>query len=284
MPPEPAVKRAVVFVDGQNLYHAAREAFGYTYPNYDVLTLAWTICHEKGWTVTQTRFYTGIPDLDDDARWHGFWSAKLGVMGRQGVHVFSRSLRYRHRTVRLPDGTSQSVLVGEEKGIDVRIALDVISLAHRGAYDVAVILSQDQDLSEVAQEIRLIAREQGRWIKITCAFPSSPTSRNRRAASTRPIGSGSTAPCTTPRSTAATTGASRLLRRKGACERLRWSCWWAYRTRTIVWVSPSQEATHPNEQFAWLSAMRPGRQKLARRTVLRSRARFRGPAGFRQME
>src|SRR6266508_2268301 len=87
MPPEPAVKRAVVFVDGQNLYPAAREAFGYTYPNYDVLTLARTICHEKGWTLTQTRFYTEIPDLDDDARWHGFWSAKLSVMGRQGVHV-----------------------------------------------------------------------------------------------------------------------------------------------------------------------------------------------------
>ena len=38
MPAEPAIKRAVIFVDGQNLYHAAREAFGYTYPNYDRLT------------------------------------------------------------------------------------------------------------------------------------------------------------------------------------------------------------------------------------------------------
>ena len=28
-------KRAFAFVDGQNLYFAAREAFGYTYPNYD---------------------------------------------------------------------------------------------------------------------------------------------------------------------------------------------------------------------------------------------------------
>ncbi len=38
------VKRAVVFVDGQNLFHAAREAFGYTYPNYDVSALAKQIC------------------------------------------------------------------------------------------------------------------------------------------------------------------------------------------------------------------------------------------------
>ncbi len=32
MPSEPPVKRAFVFVDGQNLFHAAKEAFGYLYP------------------------------------------------------------------------------------------------------------------------------------------------------------------------------------------------------------------------------------------------------------
>ena len=42
------------------------------------------------------------------------------------------------------------------------------------------IFSQDQDLTEVAEEVRLIAREKKRWIKIASAFPSSPTSRNRR--------------------------------------------------------------------------------------------------------
>jgi uncharacterized LabA/DUF88 family protein len=180
MPSEPEVKRAVVFVDGQNLFHATREAFGYTYPNFDVRALAERICAGRDWQLAQVRFYTGIPDAQDDPRWHGFWSAKLAVMGRQGVYVFSRSLRYRNRTVRLPDGTTHVFLAGEEKGIDVRIALDIIRMAHRTAYDVAVVMSQDQDLSEVAEEIRAIAHEQNRWIKIACAFPSSPTSRNRR--------------------------------------------------------------------------------------------------------
>lgn len=101
-------------------------------------------------------------------------------MGRQGVQVFSRSLRYRNRIVKLPDGTTHTFLSGEEKGIDVRIALDIIRMAHRGEYDVAVIFSQDQDLSEVAEEIRAIAREQNRWIKVASAFPFSPTTRNRR--------------------------------------------------------------------------------------------------------
>ncbi len=179
-PVEPRDKRAVVFIDGQNLFHAAREAFGYTYPNYDILTLARRICETRGWTLTQVRFYTGIPDFADDAFWHRFWEAKLRAISWQGVHIHSRLLRYRNKTVRLPDGTTHTFLAGEEKGIDVRLALDVIRMAHRKEYDVAVIFSQDQDLSEVAEEIRAIAREQDRWIKVACTFPFSPTTRNRR--------------------------------------------------------------------------------------------------------
>jgi hypothetical protein len=145
-----------------------------------VLSLSQALCASAGWTLVQTRFYTGIPDPADDPFWHHFWSGKLAVMGRQGVVVFSRSLRYRNKTVRLPDGTTHTFLAGEEKGVDVRIALDVIRMAHRREYDVALLFSQDQDLSEVSKEIRLIAKEQDRWIKIACAYPFSPTTRNRR--------------------------------------------------------------------------------------------------------
>lgn len=180
MSPEPHEKRAVSFVDGQNLFHAAREAFGYTYPNYDVGALSEGVCRSQGWKLSQVRFYTGIPGPADNPFWNKFWAAKLAVMGRQGIWVFSRSLRYRNRVIKLPDGSAHTFLAGEEKGIDVRIALDVIALAHRREYDVAVIFSQHQDLSEVAEEIRLMAQEQQRWIKIACAFPFSPTTRNRR--------------------------------------------------------------------------------------------------------
>lgn len=182
MPPEPQPKRAVAFVDGQNLFHAGREAFGYTYPypNYDVRPLADAVCRARGWQLVQVRFYTGAPDAADNPFRSGFWQRKLAVMGRQGVWLFSRPLRYRNRVIRLPGGGKHSFLSGEEKGIDVRLALDVVRMAHRREYDVALVFSQDQDLSDVAEEIRVISREQGRWIKIASAFPLSLTSRNRR--------------------------------------------------------------------------------------------------------
>lgn len=180
MPTEPPVKRTVAFIDAQNVFHSAKEAFGYRHPNFDSLKLARTICESRDWLLDATRLYTGMPARGDDAFWNHFWTAKLGQMGREGVITYSRALRYRNQTIRLPDGQEHTILVGQEKGIDIRLALDIVRLAHQSAYDVALVFSQDQDLSEVADELRVIAREQGRWIKIASAYPSSPTSRNTR--------------------------------------------------------------------------------------------------------
>lgn len=180
MAQEPLQERTVVFVDGQSLYYAAKDAFGYSYPNYDVKLLSEKICAVQSWTLKEICFYTGIPDMRDDKFWHNFWTNKLTYMGQIGIEVFSRALRYRNKTVKLPDGKSYTFLVGQEKGIDIRVALDIIRLAREKVYDVSLVFSQDQDLSEVAEEVRIIANQQNRWIKIASAFPVSPTSQNKR--------------------------------------------------------------------------------------------------------
>ncbi len=176
----PAAPRAIAFFDGQNLFHAAKDSFGYTFPNFDPLKLASSVCSQQGWDLIGCNFYTGVPDRGDDSFWSDFWSAKLLSMSRQGIKTFSRPLKYRNNRVKLPDGTTYSFLVGAEKGIDVRIAIDVVSSSIDAQADVMLIFSQDQDLSEVADEIRSIATQQKRWIKIACAYPDSPASRNHR--------------------------------------------------------------------------------------------------------
>jgi len=180
VPPEPPVKRTIAFIDGQNLFYAVKKAFGYRYPNYDPKALAERVAGRSAWPLSQTFFYTGVPDRTENPFWNHFWTAKLAVMGTRGVKTFSRSLRYRNQTVQLPDGGTTTVLVGEEKGIDVRLALDVVRMARENRYDVALIFSQDQDLSEAADEVRVISVQQARWIKVACAFPISPTAENRR--------------------------------------------------------------------------------------------------------
>lgn len=174
-------RRTVAFFDGQNLFHAAREAFGYRFPNYDPIALAQAICTNQSWDLEQVRFYTGVPDQNDNVFWCQFWDAKLAALGtRANVHIYRRKLRYQVRTFKLADGSQHAERIGHEKGIDVRIALDIVRLAETRKFDVGLIFSQDQDLSEVADEIRLIAKLQKRWIKLASAFPTSAGVRNRR--------------------------------------------------------------------------------------------------------
>ena len=166
---EPRDKRVVAFVDGQNLFYAAKKAFGYDFPNYDPLKLVQLVCTQRTRWNLELYFYTGLPSPTRDEPRHRFWEAKLGAMGKNSdlVQTFSRPLVYR-------GGTAQ------EKGIDVRLAIDAVRLVHEAVYDVALIFSQDQDFTEVAVEVRRIAAPHDRWIKVACAFPVSPSYLNKR--------------------------------------------------------------------------------------------------------
>ena len=171
MPEEPREKRAVSFFDGQNLFRHAKDAFGHHHPNYDPVRLTAAVCTAKGWIAAGVRFYTGVPDASHSPMWHGYWTRRLTALRRAGVSVTDRRLRCRVERVRLPDGAVHDVLVQREKGIDLRLGLDVVRMARNGEFDVAVVFSQDQDLAEVAHEVRDIARVQDRWLKIVSAFP-----------------------------------------------------------------------------------------------------------------
>lgn len=164
----------MAFFDGQNLYQHAKEAFGHHYPNYDPVKLHQAICAAEGWRPTLARFYTGVPSPAESPMWASWWSNRVIAMKRAGIHVTTRRLRYHKEEVFGPDGKLQMVTTAQEKGIDLRLALDLVSLARKKQFDVALIFSQDQDLNEVVQEIAEISAEQQRWIGITCAFPSGP--------------------------------------------------------------------------------------------------------------
>ena len=77
--------KTVAFIDAQNLFNAAKKAFGYHYPNYDVKALAKAICVQQGWRLVQTHIYTGAPLVKDDPDRNHFWSKKFLQMRRQKI-------------------------------------------------------------------------------------------------------------------------------------------------------------------------------------------------------
>jgi uncharacterized LabA/DUF88 family protein len=176
----PAVLRAGVFVDGQNLFASARDAFGVMAPSFDVVALSRAVAIPRGWEVAAVHFYSGVPTERDNAPLHRAWARQLRGMRAQGVDVTVRPLRRHRRRTRLDDGTTAEFTVLEEKGIDVRIALDIMRAVIDRTCDVVLLFSQDQDFAELATEVRDIAREQRRWVKIASAFPVGEGTRNKR--------------------------------------------------------------------------------------------------------
>lgn len=163
------VKKAVAFFDGQNLYNHAKEAFDIKYPDYDPQKLLAAICEEKSWLVHGVRFYTGIHTSAGNLKWHRFWHNKILAMERKGVLVTKRVLQYPTKRVASSDETIKGK--AKEKGIDIRLALDMVRMARQKQYNVAVLFSQDQDFEEAVKEVKAIAEEQERWIELVCAFP-----------------------------------------------------------------------------------------------------------------
>ena len=97
MPAEPAVKRTIAFVDGQNLFHNVRSVFGYTYPNYDVQKLAQAVCGAHGWTLQRVQFYTGVtivPRHDCPEREHFPGDREDGWPGGRGTAMSAPGRRH----------------------------------------------------------------------------------------------------------------------------------------------------------------------------------------------
>ena len=75
---------------------------------------------DTGRTLTETRFYTGVPDPSEGPSqlfWHSFWSNKIRYLRSRGVYV------YRGR-----------VNAGwQEKGVDVSLAPDLVRATYEGS-------------------------------------------------------------------------------------------------------------------------------------------------------
>lgn len=164
----------VVFVDGQNLYHLAKEAWlanpadtksSYAWPSYDVEKLAHAlVTRMPGRSLSQIRFYTGVPNQSGNAFWYHFWSNKLRHLRRNGVYTYRG---------RISSGS-------QEKGVDVSLAIDLVQATHEQRYDIAIIVSQDSDFGPAVSLSKQIAAAQGRRLTFKSAFPVGSGSSSRR--------------------------------------------------------------------------------------------------------
>jgi NYN domain len=166
--------RVCAFVDGYNLFKAAKQCFGYTFPNYDIKKLVEAVvAMAPRRQLVSAHFCIGIPTNLDDPVNNLWWTKKLAAMGRTGVVIETRHLKRRELRIHL-DGIVRfdtTVPRLQEKGVDLKIGLDMVRAARNNTFDVALLFTQDGDLVEAVTEVQAIAAEQGRRIEVECAHP-----------------------------------------------------------------------------------------------------------------
>jgi uncharacterized LabA/DUF88 family protein len=170
--------RAMCFFDGQNLHRSAKHAFGVD-RNVRPFDLARAVCKKQGWRCAGSKYYQGSPDPNREPYESQLWNRRRARLIASGVSVFDRQLQYFESQQQLPDGTFETVTRVKEKGIDVRIALDVHEFGLKNEFDIAVLFCRDQDLSELIPTVQRLSLTQDRTIKLVSAFPSSEANKLR---------------------------------------------------------------------------------------------------------
>lgn len=178
---KPEIVRVHTFIDAQNLYSSAKDAFKYKLPNFDPVLLSKEVtAMMPGRVLKRVHLYTGIHEREENPFWHDYWNNKLRALEKNElVHIFKKPLVYRDIRWTDADGKEHVIRRAEEKGIDLRMGLDLVRLAVNGEYDVAIIFSQDNDLEEAVNEVHAIRQYFDRWIYLECAFPDNPERGNR---------------------------------------------------------------------------------------------------------
>lgn len=103
----------------------------------------------EGRILHSVRVYTGRPDPALQSTSAAANVRQCQAWERTGAYVFHRPLRYPYGWPNNRDGGGP-----QEKGIDVAIAVDLVDMAHRREYDVAIVCSADSDLSPAIEKVR----------------------------------------------------------------------------------------------------------------------------------
>lgn len=147
----------VAFVDLQNLHHFLKENCRVQPTDVHIVNLIREFGAANGLGITEILAFTGIHDPAKEPEKHEAMVRRIRWLQSQGVRVCSLPLYYRTD----PDNGKVRAV---EKGVDVRIASEMLRAVSRGLRNV-LIVSQDSDLSEAVRVGREIAEERGHQLQ-----------------------------------------------------------------------------------------------------------------------
>jgi len=187
---------AMIFIDGNNFYHNLKH-MGIQPSKVDFKKVCEKICEKYGLDLKRILYYNSVPNIKTigEENYYKHMSFMSGLEA-DGIAVKTRKLQHLSNAERVSKklSTLEKLQVCEkcrplvtqncvdciggfqekEKGVDVMIAVDMISMALKGMYDAAVLVSGDSDFTHVLD----LVEENGK--KAIVAFLSSGCSREIR--------------------------------------------------------------------------------------------------------
>jgi len=146
-------KKAIFFIDGSNLYHSLKGHYGKT--NCKFPTLIKNLAAQLQIDVVRVYYYNVIPHPSQGAEKTQATQRFLSAIEKQPfMEVKLGKLVKRGETFM-------------EKGVDVRLATDMVAMGLNDRYEVAVLISGDADYKFAVQHVK----DGGKSVVI--AFPKS---------------------------------------------------------------------------------------------------------------
>jgi uncharacterized LabA/DUF88 family protein len=154
-------RRVAVFIDYQNCYRAARESFfddandpssmGQFFPHM----LANLLASKAGldYTLTFVGVYAGIAANSRERKTFAARRKQVAVWEKTGVTVFTRTLQYPRAWPREKP---------HEKGVDVKLAIDLVMKAISNEFDVGIVASCDTDLAPAVEAVMTMRELSGK--------------------------------------------------------------------------------------------------------------------------
>ena len=157
--------RVNIYIDGSNLYHGLRDVAGRT--SLDFGSFAAKLVGER--RLVRAYYYNAPVDQDRDPE--TYRNQQKFFQALRATDYFEVRLGRLNYPENWPDTPPH------EKGIDIKIAIDMLTHGHGNTYDVAILVSGDTDFADAIYAVK----ELGRHVEVAL-FPSSASERLREAA------------------------------------------------------------------------------------------------------
>lgn len=154
-------ERVMIFIDGSNLYHSLKQYCGKTNVNFEMMCDR--LAQQR--KLVRAYYYNAAIDQQLEPTRYKDQQRFFARMRRiPKLEVRLGTLVYRNNFPAVPP---------YEKGIDVRLATDMLVHAMRQNYDTAILVSGDTDFADALQAVKDLGRN------VEVALFGNPTSSNR---------------------------------------------------------------------------------------------------------